>query len=367
MRAGTATAAVSSAMLYLKLAAAEPGDTSRNRIPLSEPMARRLEAALLSGDDASRRRELGQAVAEDSAFAGWALRTAENATKRTINQIDEAADWIAPRLIVELAAALECGNQSESPAEVESRLPALIATLAQYEQRLAEFDRRLEREKLESLKELAYGASHEINNPLANIAARVQTLLPDEADPERARKLVAIHRQAMRAHEMISDLMLFARPPKLDRKRFELGTLVRRVTEEMANLAEESEVELACDHRSEPMMVDGDETQLGVAIQALVRNGLEATPPGGIVQVSTILEEAAEPVAQIIVRDSGPGISDAVRSHIFDPFFSGREAGRGLGFGLSKCWRIVTDHGGQVIADSPAAGGAEFRILLPRC
>ena len=67
-----------------------------------------------------------------------------------------------------------------------------------------------------ALKELAYGASHEINNPLANIAARAQTLLEDEPDPERRRKLTAIHRQAMRAHEMIADLMLFARPPKLE-------------------------------------------------------------------------------------------------------------------------------------------------------
>jgi C4-dicarboxylate-specific signal transduction histidine kinase len=50
---------------------------------------------------------------------------------------------------------------------------------------------------------------------------------------------------------------------------------------------------------------------------------------------------------------------------LFDPFFSGREAGRGLGFGLSKCWRIVTDHGGQVVVQRPAGTGAEIDILLP--
>jgi C4-dicarboxylate-specific signal transduction histidine kinase len=50
---------------------------------------------------------------------------------------------------------------------------------------------------------------------------------------------------------------------------------------------------------------------------------------------------------------------------MFDPFYSGREAGRGLGFGLSKCWRIVTDHGGQVVVHCPAGGGAEVSILLP--
>ena len=77
-----------------------------------------------------------------------------------------------------------------------------------YPRKMDDFEQRLEREKLEALKELAYGASHEINNPLANIAARAQTLLDDEIDPERRRKLLAIHRQALRAHEMIADLML---------------------------------------------------------------------------------------------------------------------------------------------------------------
>ncbi|PQO47752.1 histidine kinase dimerization/phospho-acceptor domain-containing protein, partial [Blastopirellula marina] len=68
-------------------------------------------------------------------------------------------------------------------------------------------------DKLASLKRLAYGASHEINNPLANIASRAQALLVDENDPDRRHELATIYAQAMRGHEMIADLMLFARPP----------------------------------------------------------------------------------------------------------------------------------------------------------
>src|SRR5262245_63716861 len=112
---------------------------------------------------------------------------------------------------------------------------------------MSDFDERLEHEKLESLKELAYGASHEINNPLANIAARAQTLLVDEADPERRRMLQAIHRQAMRAHEMISDLMLFARPPKLQWATLNLTQLVQRVCDEHRELAGERDIHLLCD------------------------------------------------------------------------------------------------------------------------
>jgi C4-dicarboxylate-specific signal transduction histidine kinase len=68
---------------------------------------------------------------------------------------------------------------------------------------------------------------------------------------------------------------------------------------------------------------------------------------------------------QLIVSDTGPGIPPEIRAHIFDPFFSGREAGRGLGLGLSKVWRIVREHGGTIEMDSPATGGAVFAIALP--
>lgn len=231
----------------------------------------------------------------------------------------------------------------------------------------AEFEARLEREKLAALMELAYGAGHEINNPLANIAARAQTLLEEEREPERRRKLLAIHRQAMRAHEMIADLMLFARPPKLELAAADLRQIVRMVVDEQREFADERSIKLECEVGDAAVEVEVDATQLAVAVTALVVNAIEAVGRDGRVQV--IVREWAETgvrSAEVIVRDDGPGISDAVRRHLFDPFFSGREAGRGLGFGLSKCWRIVTDHGGQVVVNNVAGGGAEFTILLPQ-
>ncbi len=95
------------------------------------------------------------------------------------------------------------------------------------------FEKAVEQAKLAALKELAYGASHEINNPLANISTRAQTLLKQEIDPEKRRMLAAIHSQAMRAHEMIADLMLFARPPELNLKSMDLVGLLETVTKEM--------------------------------------------------------------------------------------------------------------------------------------
>jgi len=232
----------------------------------------------------------------------------------------------------------------------------------------ADFEARLEREKLAALMELAYGAGHEINNPLANIAARAQTLLVDETDPERRRKLSAIHRQAMRAHEMIADLMLFARPPQLEIAEVDLRRIVRQVVDEQAELALERSIQLSCEVGHAPISVQVDATQLAVAVAAVLINAIEAVGERG--KVSVIAREWSEGAvhsAEVIVRDDGPGISETVRRHLFDPFFSGREAGRGLGFGLSKCWRIITDHGGQVVVNNvDGGGGAEFTILLPQ-
>ena len=245
------------------------------------------------------------------------------------------------------------------------RLPALIRRLATLEVSIGSFDRRLEQEKLASLKELAYGASHEINNPLANISARSQTLLRDETDPERRRKLTSIRDQAMRAHEMIADLMLFAQPPPMVPELCKLGQLVMQIVEELADRALQRSVALIVRIDRDEVMVHGDATQLAVAIRGVIVNALEAVGDEGRVEVLVNAVGPGHQLARIVVSDDGPGISEEIRPHIFDPFFSGREAGRGLGFGLSKCWRIVNDHRGQLDVQRAQLGGAEITILLP--
>jgi hypothetical protein len=228
-----------------------------------------------------------------------------------------------------------------------------------------EFAERLQQAKLESLKELAYGASHEINNPLANIATRAQALLQDERRPERRRSLEAIHEQALRAHEMISDLMLFARPPKLERKQTDLAAVVRQAVEGINPECRRREIELAVSIDEDLPNLHADGAQLAVAIRALVVNAMEAVGRQGSISVSAARSDANRKMISLKVRDNGPGIPPEMLPKIFDPFFSGREAGRGLGFGLSKCWRIVTDHDGRISANSTPGEGAVFTIEIP--
>jgi signal transduction histidine kinase len=237
-----------------------------------------------------------------------------------------------------------------------------------YHQLETDFAATLEREKLESLRVFAYGASHEINNPLANIATRAQALLRNEKDPERKRKLSTIAAQAFRAHEMIADMMLFARPPSPEIKSFDVISLIREVIREVLPDAESQQTRLVFEPTLESFMLAADPTQIGVAVKALVRNALEAMITGGIVSVGVgnpPPDDMGTSWLDIVISDTGPGITPEVRRHLFDPFYSGREAGRGLGFGLAKCWRIAEMHSGEIRVESEPGGGATFRLRIP--
>lgn len=249
---------------------------------------------------------------------------------------------------------------SDMPAANDDLMQAKLARLAELE---SDFSAAVERAKLSALKEFAYGASHEINNPLANISSRAQALLAEEKHPERRKKLATIVAQAMRAHEMISDLMLFAKPPPLELADIRIVDLIDTTVAECQADASDQGTEMSFRVDPPELIVRGDATQLAAALKALVRNALEALGDGGRIEIdaSGDTEHTA-----ISVTDNGPGIPPQIREHIFDPFYSGREAGRGLGFGLPKCWRIAEMHGGQIEIESEPGVGTTFRLMIPR-
>jgi signal transduction histidine kinase len=245
------------------------------------------------------------------------------------------------------------------PADWLPQLAAKLARLAELEQ---SFLATLEREKLTALAEFAAGAGHEINNPLTVIAGRAQLFLQEERDPERRRALALINAQAMRVYEMIADLRLFARPPRPEMQPVDLSQLVDRLVAELSPSALQQGISLGREGDGGPLEISADPTQLMVALRALCQNAVEALGSQGHIWIE--LRRSAGG-ARIRVRDDGPGISPQARTHIFDPFYSARQAGRGLGLGLSKCWRIVTNHGGRMEVESRPGEGAAFTIILP--
>jgi hypothetical protein len=261
--------------------------------------------------------------------------------------------YIHPQL---LSFRYDIPTMTEPSPPLEQPLPDRIAADPA-------FAAAVEAAKREALYQFAYGLSHEINNPLANIASRAQTLLIDERDPERRRKLATINQQAFRAHEMIADLMLYARPPEPVLAAVDLVPIADQIAAELQPVAVEQGTTLVRESSAGPLAIQADATQLGVALRALVQNALEALRVGGRVQIGV----RAEPTFAVLsVADSGPGIPAEHLPHLFDPFFSGREAGRGLGLGLCKAWRIAELHGGSIQVDLPPTGGAIFSLRLPR-
>ena len=226
-----------------------------------------------------------------------------------------------------------------------------------------DFHEALKEEKLKSLKQLAYGASHEINNPLANIASRAQSLMISESSGERRHRLSVIYSQAMRAHEMISDMMLFAHPPKIHRKLTDIRQVARAQVRELA--AELKSREVKVDIRQYPDVESClvDPVSMAIALKAILENSLEAIGTSGRVLIR--IWRKNEFNIGVTISDNGPGVNREHKKHLFDPFFSGREAGRGIGFGLSKAWRIVDLHGGSLTLDQTYEGGARFEIDLP--
>ena len=219
--------------------------------------------------------------------------------------------------------------------------------------------------KLAALAEFAAGAGHEINNPVATIVGRAELLLKDESNPERRQALLTIGAQALRIRDMIGDVMLFARPPKPEPISLDLVTVVDDVLQKLSDSFRAKS--LSVDRCGEPSVsIWADTVQLRIVISNLLNNSAIASYSGGSITIECgSHEDSARRWAVVSVHDQGIGLSPIEREHLFDPFFSGRQAGRGLGFGLSKSWRIVEQHGGRIESESSPEAGTTFRVYWP--
>lgn len=286
------------------------------------------------------------------------------------------ANAIGPALLERLAEDLVVGaapatargvatSTAAGPSVEAMLLVEAIARMQAFTQVARHFTESLQAARLEAARELAYGAGHEINNPLANIATRAQSLLLDERDAERRRRLATIVDQSFRARDMIGGLMLFARPPKPSPEDVDIGMLVDAVAEAVGPLASARGVRFETRHGDAHLAALVDRVQVEEALRAIVTNAVEATADGGAVVIAAEAVAGAPAWCEVSVVDEGAGMDDATLRRAFDPFFSGREAGRGAGLGLSKAWRFVEASGGSVALSSRVGAGTTVTVRLP--
>lgn len=262
--------------------------------------------------------------------------------------------------IERLEAAIEPAAADRGPDP--ALLAAALAIARDHQRLLEDFEGRVGEARIEALRELAYGAGHEINNPLANIAARAQALLPDEHDPERKRRLATIVDQAFRARDMIGGLMVFARPPRANPVDTTVDEIVRLAIEAVGPNIAPRKIRFAYDPPPSPMPMHVDVTQVSEGLRMLLVNAIEAVDDGG--RVSVDARQAAHGQAVIVIEDDGPGMDPLTASKACDPFYSGREAGRGIGLGLPKARRLFEASGAKLAIESRPGHGTRCSITL---
>ncbi len=218
-------------------------------------------------------------------------------------------------------------------------------------------------EKLASLGQLAAGAAHEINNPLAAILGYSELLADEPSAGPRARNLAEkIRDQARRTRELVNNLLSFARQKPAEKQLLDLSTVVAGAIQLRTLDLRDKNIKIETQHRGVLPAVRGDPNQLLQVFFQLISNAVDAMGPngGGVLTIKTMRERGD---VVIEFSDTGPGLVEPAR--VFDPFYTTRPVGKGSGLGLSICYGIVQEHGGRITGFNRPEGGATFRIEIP--
>src|SRR6266478_1764070 len=218
-------------------------------------------------------------------------------------------------------------------------------------------------EKLVSLGQLAAGAAHEINNPLAAILGFSDLLADDPTLPEKARATAGkIRDQARRTKTLVANLLRFARQVPPERTLLDINTVVTNAVQLRALDLRSSKSRIDMQLESVLPGVRGDGNQLLQVFFNIVNNGIDAmeATEGGVLTIKTIRDRGN---VVILFTDTGPGIKDPQR--VFDPFYTTKPVGKGTGLGLSICFGILQEHAGKILCYNSQQGGAVFRVELP--
>ena len=218
-------------------------------------------------------------------------------------------------------------------------------------------------EKLVSLGQLAAGAAHEINNPLAAILGFSDLLADDEALPDKARSTASkIREQARRTKTLVGNLLSFARQVPPERTLLDINTVVNNAVQLRTLDLRSSTTRIETLLESVLPGVRGDGNQLMQVFFNLISNAVDAmeSHKGGVLTIKTMRDRGN---VVILFSDTGPGIKEPHR--VFDPFYTTKPVGKGTGLGLSICFGIVQEHGGKILCYNRQEGGAVFRVELP--
>ncbi|MDO9583485.1 MAG: HDOD domain-containing protein [Desulfomicrobium sp.] len=223
----------------------------------------------------------------------------------------------------------------------------------------------LQTERLAAVGQLAAGAAHEINNPLAIISARTQLLENRENDEKKRRDLHQISEQIERISAILQSLMGFARPNAPQVIKLDVNSLLLKIVGLVESIFQTHRIPIVKNLSAELPLILADANQLEQVFLNLVINAQHAMEnEGGVLTVSSAFLPDGKRIS-ISVKDTGTGIAPENLTRIFDPFFSTKSEGKGTGLGLSTAYGIVTNHYGEIKVVSAPGNGTEMIVILP--
>jgi len=228
-----------------------------------------------------------------------------------------------------------------------------------------ELERRLFRnEELASIGELSASIAHEIRNPLISIINSVNLLEDEDQMSDDGRQVLEIIREESdHLSVIVDDFLRFARPQQLNQQFEDINELISHVVKRHKEWNED-DINWKEKYDSKLPKIELDRHQFQQVITNLLMNSLDAVGESGVVNVKTNKEERfGVKVVRISVSDTGMGIPEQEMKKIFQPFYSLKE--KGTGMGLAICQRIIDNHGGELLVDSVEGEGTTFSILLP--
>lgn len=222
---------------------------------------------------------------------------------------------------------------------------------------------QLERsQKLSLVGQIAAGMAHEIKNPLASIKGAVEILGEESTSPvEKDEFRQIVIKEIKRINRSVTDFLEFARPAKTEAHRFDLSDAVRDAVRQMNAQAKKQRIAILEDVDG-GVYVNGDREKMHQVLLNLMINAIEASDLESSIRVSLKRDPSGGRVV-VTVEDSGSGISEQDAERLFEPFFSSKPSGTGLGLAVAKS--IVERHGGRISLSPGSAGGARATVALP--
>ena len=238
---------------------------------------------------------------------------------------------------------------------------------------LAEVNRRLSRTQsellhtktLEAVADMAAGAAHELNNPLAVISARAQMLRDRTDDAEVRTTLDTIAKQAHDCSDIVTELLDFARMPEPEREEIHLGVFLDALMTELISTGLLDAPAISVEVPSDTPPVRFDRSQLSQMFRELLQNGIDATEPATRRLTVKAASDLTEESVVVVVADNGRGMASEVLSRAMGPFFSHRPAGRGRGLGLARVHRWLQCNGAAIRIESNPGEGTAVELRLP--